>query len=256
MRQMHAFLKKEFLEQVRSGKLLVLAALFCLFGIMNPAIASLTPWLAEMLSEQLAENGMTVVGVEVSAMTSWVQYFKNMPMALVIFTVMFSSILTSEYQNKTLIHLVTRGMKRWKILLSKTMIMALFWTFGCFICYGITYGYNAYLWDNSIAEHIFFAAFCLYLAGVWIITVIPLASAFFGTTSVVVLSAGAVYLLSYLIGLIPEIKPYTPTYLMGASVLLSGTGNVGSYGRAIVIAVVLIVLNVAAAMVVFDKKSL
>lgn len=256
MRQLRAFVKKEFLEQVRSGKLFILAALFGLFGIMNPAIASLTPWLTEMLSGQLAESGMTVSRVEVSAMTSWAQYFKNMPMALVIFVVMFSGILTSEYQNKTLIHLVTRGMKRWKILLAKTLVMALCWTLGCLACYGITYGYNAYFWDNGIAAHIFFAAFCLYLAGLWIIALIPLASALFGAASAVVLTAGAGYLLAYLIGLIPKVRPYTPAQLMGAQTLLSGAGGVGDYGAAIVVTALLIVLQIAAAIAVFDKKDL
>ncbi len=43
MRQLFAFGKKEWMELVRSGKFLVLLILFCLFGIMNPAVAKLTP---------------------------------------------------------------------------------------------------------------------------------------------------------------------------------------------------------------------
>ena len=45
-----AFLKKEARESLRSGKLVILASLFLLFGIMNPAIAKLTPWMLEMMS--------------------------------------------------------------------------------------------------------------------------------------------------------------------------------------------------------------
>ena len=45
MKSLIAFIKKEWMEQVRSGRLLILLILFTLFGIMNPAIAKLTPWM-------------------------------------------------------------------------------------------------------------------------------------------------------------------------------------------------------------------
>ena len=51
MRSFIAFLKKELMECQRGGRLLFLGILFIAFGIMNPAIAKLTPWLLEMLSE-------------------------------------------------------------------------------------------------------------------------------------------------------------------------------------------------------------
>ena len=85
-----AFLKKELLEASRSGKLLFLVILFLLFGIMNPAIAKLTPWLFEIMSESLEESGMVVTQVTVDALTSWTQFFKNVPMALIVFLLMYS----------------------------------------------------------------------------------------------------------------------------------------------------------------------
>jgi ABC-2 type transport system permease protein len=75
MRALIAFFKKEMTEQARSGKLLFLVILFILFGVMNPAIAKLTPWLLETMSESLESSGMTVTAVTVTAMDSWVQFF-------------------------------------------------------------------------------------------------------------------------------------------------------------------------------------
>ena len=69
MRQLFAFGKKEWMELVRSGKFLVLLILFCLFGIMNPAVAKLTPWMMQAMSESLAEAGFLVGHVTVDAMT-------------------------------------------------------------------------------------------------------------------------------------------------------------------------------------------
>ena len=94
MRALIAFFKKEMTEQIRSGKLLFLMILFILFGVMNPAIAKLTPWLLETMSESLEATGMTVTPVTVTALDSWVQFFKHMPMALIAYVLMQSSINT------------------------------------------------------------------------------------------------------------------------------------------------------------------
>lgn len=256
MRQMTAFVKKEFLEQVRSGKLIVLAILFCLFGIMNPAVAKLTPWMMELMSEQLAESGMTVTSVEVNALTSWAQFFKNMPIMLIIFIVMFSGILTLEYQKGTLVNVVTKGLARWKILAAKMMVMVVFWTVGCLTTYGITYGYNAYFWDNSIAHNLFFSAFCFYLAGLWLITVILLASTLVGAASAVTLLAGAAYVAAYLLGLIPKMKEYVPTFLMNSNALLTGELGSDKYLIAIAITCFLIVVNVILSVLIFNRKAI
>lgn len=82
MKSLLAFMKKEWMEQVRSGRLLILVIIFILLGIMNPAVAKLTPWLLEMMADSLEASGMTVTAVTVSAMDSWVQFFKNAPMGL------------------------------------------------------------------------------------------------------------------------------------------------------------------------------
>ena len=50
MKQLAAFTQKEFLELFRTGRFLILAIIFLLFGIMNPAIAKLTPWMMELFS--------------------------------------------------------------------------------------------------------------------------------------------------------------------------------------------------------------
>ena len=76
MKSMFAFMKKEFTEQLRSGRLILLGLLFVMFGIMNPAIAKLTPWLLDIMADSLAESGMIVTDVKVSAMDSWVQFFR------------------------------------------------------------------------------------------------------------------------------------------------------------------------------------
>ena len=97
MKPLLAFMKKEYLEAVRTGKIIMLILLFVLFGIMNPAIAKLTPLLMEMYADTMAESGLVVTSVQVDAMTSWAQFFKNIPIAIIAFVLIFSDIFTKEY---------------------------------------------------------------------------------------------------------------------------------------------------------------
>lgn len=256
MRPFTAFTKKEFLEHTRSGKLLVLFIIFCLFGIMNPAIAKITPWMMEMLSEELAKNGMTINAVKVDALTSWAQFFKNMPMALIVFLVMFCGILVNEYQKGTLINIVTKGLSRFKIIVAKAFTMFVLWTLGFLISYGITYGYTAYFWDNSIAHNLFFASFCFYLLGMWLITVILLASTIFTSFSSIILSLGGVFLVAYLLALIPALTQLSPTYLMDSANLVTGISSSSDYLTAIIITIVLMCINVVSSILLFNKKNL
>ena len=89
-----AFIKKEFLGLFRSGKAVILLLISVLFGIMNPAIAKLTPWMMESMADSMAETGLVVTAVEVDAMTSWTQFYKNAPMALIVFRLVCAGILT------------------------------------------------------------------------------------------------------------------------------------------------------------------
>lgn len=256
MKQLLAFTKKECMELTRSGKLLILTALFCFFGILNPLMAKLTPWLMEAMSGQLAENGFIVGQIEVTAMTSWTQYFKNIPVAMIVFLVCFSGILTGEYQKGTLVNVITKGLSRWKIILSKTLVMAAAWTICSLLCFGITWGYNAYLWDNGVAQNVTFAAFACYLLGLWLLSVIPLASVLGRSASTVTLFTGAAFLISYLLGLFPKFQAYTPTYLMGSAELLTGLRTPGDYLWAAVITLGLALCNIAIAVAAFNKKNI
>ena len=108
MKTFIAFQKKELTEQLRGGHILILGILFMLFGIMNPAIAKLTPWMMELLSDSLAENGMVITEIPVDALTSWTQFYKNIPMALIVFVLITCGTLTAECQKGTLIPVLTK----------------------------------------------------------------------------------------------------------------------------------------------------
>lgn len=256
MRQLIAFTGKEFMELIRTGKLIILMLLFLFFGVMNPAVAKMTPWLMEMMSESLGDAGLTVTEVEVDAMTSWTQFYKNIPIALIIFLLLFSGILTVEYQKGTLVNMITKGMARGGIITSKAIAMLVLWTAGYWMCYGITYAYNAYFWDNGIASHVFLSAACFYLLGIWLVSLILLMSVFFQSGSAAVTASGIVFLLIYLLGLFPDIKEYLPVRLLSSSGLLTGVEELSEYLHAVLITIGLSAMNLVAAVVGFNKRNI
>ncbi len=256
MKSLIAFIKKELLEQLRSSKLTVIVILFVIFGVMNPAIAKLTPWLLETLSDSLAESGMTVTVMSVTALDSWVQFFKNMPIALIAFVLLESTIFTKEYGTGTLVLSLTKGLKRFKVVVSKSGILTALWTLGYWLCFGITYAYNAYFWDNAIAKNLGFSVTCWWLFGVFVISLITLFSSLStGNTGVLIGSGGVVFSL-YIIGLIPKANKYLPTLLTDGASLIYGAAEIKDLVVPVVITAAATVICFAVSVPLFNKKQL
>ena len=254
MRTAYAFLKKEWMEYYRTGKLIIIVVIFALFGLMNPAIAKLTPFLMEQLSS-MEDSGMVITVSTVDASMSWMQFYKNIPMALVVMLLLFGGILTNELQKGTLIPVLTKGLSRWKVLLTKGINLILIWTGGYWLCYGITYFYSDYYWDNSIMSNLFFTAFCYWLFGTMIMALMALFSAMTTSFGGVVLGVGVIYFAMTLLGMIPKISSYLPIYLTSTSELLTG-GNTGDYVTAIIITFVITIGAVIAGCMVFNKREI
>lgn len=256
MRSLLAFIKKELTEQIRTSKLAVLGLIFALFGVMNPAVAKLTPWLLETLSDSLAESGMTITAVTVSAMDSWVQFFKNIPMALIVFVLLEGSIFTKEYQSGTLLLSLSKGLDRYKVVVAKSAVLMILWTAGYWICFGITYAYNAYFWDNSIAQNLLFAVVCWWGFGSWVITLTILFSVLSRSSTGVLLGTGGVVFGSCFLGIIPRVSEYLPTRLTDGNSLIYGTAEADSYLTPLLIVAVTGLACCIASFPAFNKKQL
>ena len=256
MKPLLAFIKKEYLEAARTGKITILALLSVLFGIMNPAIAKMTPWIMEMLSDTLAEDGLIFTDIQVDALTSWTQFFKNLPVALIAFVLIFSDIFTKEYKSGTLLLVLTKGLSRYKVVLAKTALLLSLWTVGYGIYFAITYGYNAYFWDNGIANNLFFSVAIWWLFCAWVICLIVLFSSLLQNNTGVALCIGGTVLLAYLLSVIPKVKAYSPIALMNTNSLLIGEAEIDAYIKAIVVAVSLCIVCVAVSIPILNKRQL
>ncbi len=254
MKTLMAFIKKEWMEQIRSSRLMILGFLFLAFGIMNPAIAKFTPWIMEMMAESMEEAGLVVMEAKVDAMTSWTQFYKNVPMALIAFVLLQSNIFTKEYQSGTLILALTKGLERYKVLLAKTFVLICTWTAGYWLCYGVTYVYNGFFWDNSIACHLGIAAMYWWLVGIWVIVLMMFFSVISSSNSTVLLGTGGVFFLVYLLSLIPKLKEYMPTVLMDGMSLLMGVRVPEDYTKILIVTGITIVMCFVVSIPLFNKR--
>ena len=256
MRAFIAFFKKELLDCFRSGRLLLLGILFVIFGIMNPAIAKLTPAMMELFSEEVGELGMVIGEARVDALTSWTQFFKNIPMALIAFVLICGGSFVKEYQSGTLVLMLTKGLARYKVVLAKALTMLSLWTAGYWLCFAITYGYNAYYWDNAIAQNLAPAVVFWWLFGVMIVALTVLFSTLTNSYGGVMLCTGAVAVVSSLVEFLPKIAKYTPTHLMSSGGLLSGAIGVEEFIPSLIIALAITAACFVSSIFAFNKKQL
>ena len=256
MRSLIAFIKKEIIEQIRTGKLLIMGILFVLFGIMNPAIALMTPWLLETFADSMQSSGIIVTATTVTALDSWMQFYKNVPMLLIAFVLFESNIFTKEYESGTLVLSLTKGLKRSKVIISKVLVLISLWSIGYWMCFGITYGYSAYYWDNSVANNLLFSVFCWWIFGLWVISLMVLFSVIANSNAGVLVSTGGVVMGLYIISMVPKLAKYLPTMLAGSGSLISGTVDVKTYLAAIVIGLITGVICIVITIPIFNKKNL
>lgn len=250
------FTKKEYMEHFRCAKIFILTGVFILLAVMSPLVAKFTPVIIEMLSESMAQVGMEITVSEVTAMDSWLQFFKNAPIALIVFALLESNIFTKEYQKGTLVLALTKGLKRHTVLLSKAFVMITLWTAEFFMYYGLVYLMNDIIWDNSVAENLTFSAVCWWAFGLMILCLCVLFSVIAKTNIVVLAGTGGVVFASYLVGMLPKIDRFMPTLLMDINSLIYALEDVSYYVPALLIAGGICVLSLVLSIPIFNKKHI
>lgn len=249
-----AFLKKEFMEFYRSHKLLIILAVFLLLGMMNPLTAKITPQLVE----NFMPEGMVINLGEPTALDSWMQFYKNVPqLGLIVLVILFSGMMSQEYSKGTLINMLTKGLARRSVVLSKFTVALVMWTAAYAVCVGVSWGYTAYFWKGEVLDDLFPAA-----AFVWIYGILLLAAGLFGSVLCKnaygnLLITGGFVGIQFLVNIVPDAIKYNPLALISRNMeLIEGSIKFDAFLWPVVISAVLAVLFVAAAVAVFDKKTL
>ena len=253
---MTAYIKKEWMELLRTKRLLILSILFFLFGVLNPATAKLTPWIYDMMKDTMAEQGLMVGTLTVTAMTSWEQFFKNAMMVIIVMILMSSNGFTGEYQKGTLVQVVTKGLSRRKIYFAKLFMGYATWTAMFVIYAGVTFGYNAYFWRGETVPDLLFGMIMLWLLGMLVMSMLCMFGALASSSGQVLLGTGGILFLSMLLGYIPTIEKYLPLKLSDGLSLCKGAARISDFSGSIITSSIMMVLCVIIGMIAFDRRKL
>jgi ABC-2 type transport system permease protein len=256
MRQLTLLLKKELLELVRTKRAMVLLIVFGIFGIMNPALAKLTPWMLSMMGQTLAEQGITFGTITVDALSSWTQYYKNLMMEYILILAMFSGVFAQEYQSGTLINLLTKGVSRGKVALSKLLAVQLAWAACYWLTFLITLGYTAYFWENALPSGIWLSAFCAYFMGVWLLSLELAFASALSSGMYALLLTGGVYALFFAVSMLPDLTRFLPSHLGDGLGLLTGDMKASDILPALWVSTALTAAQSALCMAGIRKKQL
>lgn len=254
MRNYSAFLKKEIMESVRTYKLFIMLIVFLVFGIMSPLTAKITPDLINILMPE----GMTITLAEPTALDSWTQFFKNISqMGLIVMVIVFSGVLATEISKGTLINMLTKGLSRVAVILSKFTCVVLIWTISLVLALGVTGGYTVYLFPDGGIHHLFFSIFCLWLFGVFLLAVLIFSATLVNNNYGCLLITGAAVVACLLANIIPDAYAYNPVSLASMNMdLLTNTIEPSSILFAVVIAAASSLVLLVSSVLVFRKKLL
>jgi ABC-2 type transport system permease protein len=256
MKQLLLLLKKEITELLRTKKALVLVIVYAMFGIMNPAMAKLTPWLLAQMGDSLAEQGITIGAISVNALTAWTQYYKNLMMEHIVILAVFSGIFAQEYQSGTLINLLTKGVSRAKVAASKLLSALLCWSVCYWLTFLVTLAYTAYFWDNALPAGIWLGAICAYVLGVWLLTLELAFASALSSGMAALLGTGGVLVVCYLLSMLPALTRFLPLRLSDGLSLLTRALAPADFLPALLVALALSLVQSALCVAGIRRKQL
>ena len=136
------------------------------------------------------------------------------------------------------------------------LVLLVLWTVGYWMCYGITYVYTDYYWDNGIMQNLLFSVGCWWVLGLWVISVMVLFSTLVKTNTAVLVGTGGVFFGTYLASIVPKIKEYLPTFLMDTAPLTAGAESPDKYMMSMIVTIVTAIICMVLSVFVFNKKDI
>jgi ABC-2 type transport system permease protein len=254
MKGFYAFTKKEFTEQLRSYKALILTAVLFLFGMMSPLLAKLLPDIFGGINIE----GMTLTIPEPTALDAYTQFFKNVgQLGFIALLLIFSGLLSQDVTKGTLVVLLAKGLSRPAVIFSKFFSALVIWTAGYALAAAAAYGYTAYLFGSGALPNLFYSMLLLWLFGVFILALLLCASTLApGSYGGLLLTTGILIVLLVLISF-PAVGRFDPATLASKNeALVSGGAAPADLAVTVWVTLAYIAALLAASVLVFRKKKL
>lgn len=251
---MNAMIKKEFLEIVRTKKLIILIIIFLFVAVASPIVAKLIPTLFKNLSVQ---------GISINIpMPTWRdavdQFVKNLSqLALIVIVFMFAGSIAEEKNKKTLEIVLTKPVARSSFIFSK-FAAALTVTSVVYIAGSIIfYAYTVSVFGGFSASN--FALLALFLlVYLWqVISLTLFCSTLFNNQ---ILAAGVAFFIEIvvvnIIGSIDKIAKYLPGYVLGHYPSLLKGEDINTFWPSLAVSIILVAFLLISSIIVFRHQEI
>lgn len=254
MKEFIAFTKKEYVEQLRTYKWLIMLALFFVIGMMSPLLAKLMPDIFSGMDVQ----GIKLTIPEATIMDAYQQFFKNMAqLGIIVLLLIFGGTISNELVKGTLINILAKGMPRSAVILSKYTAAVTLWTVGYCLSTLTDYGYTALLFKNAKVNNLIFSLFCFWLFGCFVIALIFMSSTLTtGSFGGLILSV-AVLAVLLLVSSLSKLTKVNPITLASKNLdLLNKTQTPGDLLITVLVTCIATVGCLYVSILLFQKKNL
>ena len=231
-------MKKEWMEGVRSWKVIgiVLVALF--FSIMDPVILRFTPYMLKEFS------GMDIEGmIDLSQRNAMLNFHQDIYQIFTIaYLVIMGNVWLNEVKKKTVIIPVSKGLKISRILLAKSLVYSLMVLVVMLAVYLIDYLYAGLIFgfemalSAAVVSGILMGIFYCFLT----FLVIGLSTFIYNFPGVIFTGLTVVFAGPFLAGLM-KVESYTPFGLLSEASKFEGL-----FGREIIVLLALALVWIAA----------
>lgn len=261
MRSMITLIKKELLENVRTGKFLILAAVFVLIALGSPVLAKFTPELLKMAMESSSGGmGIQVTLPEPTTIHSYLQFFGNFgQMAYIALILIVMGAVSDEKARGTIVLVLTKNVTRTQLLISKFTSQLLIFT----ACYITAVGgfmlYTYVLFNKVLISNAMFSLSYYWLGGVLLLSLTLLASTLSKTVTTSAVLSLAAYALTGIVPSIPYIGKYMPSYITSAGAvaeLLGGTKSPNDFVIPLIATVVCIIAGIALSTTLLKRQEI
>ena len=254
MRIFLSLLKKEAIEGARTKKMISTFILFLFIGLISPLTAKLTP----MILQSIATGNIDINVAIPSEIDSWTQFFKNISqIGMFGLAIILSTQMSNEFQKGTLINLLSKGLPRYQVVLSKIFYNFILWFIAYFCSLILTYFYTKYFFGISFPiRNILMAALLPFVFGLFLISLEILAGVISGNVIGTLILTTAGIVIQLILSIRDEIVKYMPIALIGKPVnLIKGIGY-DDYYVPIITGGILIIICIVISIAVINKKHI
>ena len=252
-----AAVRKELLQQWRTKRVIVVAAVFAFVGMSSPLIARFMPEMFRFIPG--AEQFASLIP-EPSVADVVTQYVKNLQQfGFMVAVLLGMGAIAGEKDKGTAALILSKPMPRWAFVCSKFTAQTLVYIVGFLIAALCTFYYTWFLF-GPVSMGAFL--FCNVLLFVWLMTYVAITLTASALTDSVGAAAGVGFggsVLLMLAGSIPTLGSVMPGALLAWAIQVGlGTSPeaVTANGGALVATLVIIVMCVLGAMAAFERQEL